>query len=55
MYVYLMVLSEVSSTRWGSYVSLGNQAACRRVTEAELVKKRSATGIVLVERKQPNL
>lgn len=42
-----MVLSEVSSTRWGSSVSLGYQAAWRRVTEVELVKKRSATGMVL--------
>lgn len=46
-----MVLSEVSKTRWGSSVSLGYQAACRSVTEAELVKKRSATGIVLWEKK----
>lgn len=46
-----MVLSEVSKTRWGSSVSLGYQAACRSVTEAELVKKRSATGIVLWENK----
>lgn len=48
--VHLMVLSEVSSTRWGSSVSLGYQAAWRSFTDAELVKKRSATGIVLTER-----
>lgn len=48
---YLMVLSEVSSTRWGSSVSLGYQAAWRKVTEVKLVKKRSATGIVLRRKK----
>lgn len=45
--LYLMVLSEVSSTMWGSRVSQGYQAACFRVRDVELVKNRSATGMVL--------
>lgn len=42
-----MVLSEVSSTTWGSRVSQGYQAACFRVSDVELVKNRSAIGMVL--------
>lgn len=42
-----MVLSDVKSTMWGSMVSQGYQAACFRVRDVELVKNRSAIGIVL--------
>lgn len=45
--LYLMVLSEVNRTRCGSSASLGYHTACRSVTETELVKRRSATGMVL--------
>lgn len=47
-----MVLSDVKSTMWGSKVSQGYQAACFKVRDVELVKKRSAIGMVLQHRAQ---
>lgn len=44
---YLMVLSEVRSTMWGSSVSQGYQAACFSLSAGELLKNRSAMGTVL--------
>lgn len=44
---YLIVLSEVKRTMWGSNVSQGYQAACFKVRDVELVKNLSAIGIVL--------
>lgn len=45
--IYLITLSDVNSTMWGSSISLGYQAACFRVREVELVKNLSAIGVVL--------
>lgn len=44
---YLIVLSDVNSTTWGSRISLGYQEACFRVRDDELVKNLSAIGMVL--------
>ena len=51
--IYLITLSDVNSTMWGSSISLGYQAACFRVREVELVKNLSAIGVVLKDNNFP--